>query len=186
MYNRVSPFYDRFMKLFYPIGETGRAKIVEKLAAGSVLDVACGTGTLLVMAQEKGLKCYGLDLSAGMLVQAQRKVPDAGFQRGSFYRMPYDAETFNQVVATNALSGDSIDAREVLREMVRVCKTGGRVLIAEWPTALEDSITERILVWFARLNDDAPKDYFGIFRSMGYEPEVDMLGKRYYVFSIQK
>ncbi len=185
-FNRLSPYYDRFMKLFFPIGETGREKIVEKLTAGSVLDVACGTGTLLEMAVEKGLKCYGMDLSKGMLAQAQRKVPNARFQRGSYYRLPYAAGTFDQVVATNALSSDSIDAGEALHEMVRVCKTGGKVFIAEWPKAVEESITERILVWFAKLNDDAPKDFFGIFREMGYEPEVDVLDKRYYIFTIRK
>lgn len=185
-FNRLSPYYDRFMKLFFPIGETGREKIVEKLTAGSVLDVACGTGTLLTMARERGLKCYGMDLSEGMLAQAQRKVPNAEFQRGSYYHLPYADEAFDQVVATNALSGESIDAGEALHEMVRVCKTGGRILIAEWPKAVEESITERILVWLAKLNEDAPKDYYGIFREMGYEPEVDVLDKRYHIFAIRK
>jgi ubiquinone/menaquinone biosynthesis C-methylase UbiE len=185
-FNRMSPYYDRFMKLFFPIGETGREKIVEKLDVGTLLDVACGTGTLLAMASEKGLKCYGMDLSEGMLAQAQRKVPNAEFQRGSFYRLPYAAGSFDQVAATNALSSDSIDAGEVLREMVRVCKTGGKVLIAEWPKAAQESFTERLFVWFAKLNDDAPKDYYGIFHEMGYEPDVDALDKRYHIFAIRK
>ncbi len=185
-FNRLSPYYDRFMKLFFPIGETGREKIVEKLTTGTLLDVACGTGTLLAMAREKGLKCYGVDLSGGMLAQAQRKVPNAEFQRGSFYRLPYAEGSFDQVVATNALSGDAIDAGEALREMVRVCKTGGRICIAEWPKTDDESITEKIVIWLASLNDDAPKDYFGIFREMGYEPEVDALDKRYHIFAIRK
>ena len=42
------------------------------------------------------------------------------------------------------------------------------------------------MVWFASLNDDAPKDYIAIFREMGYEPEVDVLDKRYYVYGIRK
>jgi ubiquinone/menaquinone biosynthesis C-methylase UbiE len=185
-FDRLSPYYDRFMKLFFPIGETGREKIVEKLTTGTLLDVACGTGTLLAMAREKGLKCYGVDLSGGMLAQAQRKVPNAEFQRGSFYRLPYAEGSFDQVVATNALSGDAIDAGEALREMVRVCKTGGRIYIAEWPKTDDESITEKIVIWLASLNDDAPKDYFGIFREMGYEPEVDALDKRYHIFTIRK
>jgi len=185
-FNRLSPYYDRFMKLFFPIGETGREKIVEKLTTGTLLDVACGTGTLLAMAREKGLKCYGVDLSGGMLAQAQRKVPNAEFQRGSFYRLPYAEGSFDQVVATNALSGDAIDAGEALREMVRVCKTGGRIYIAEWPKTDDESITEKIVIWLASLNDDAPQDYFGMFREMGYEPEVDALDKRYHIFAIRK
>ena len=185
-YNRLARYYDMFMKFFFPIGETGRKKIVEKLSSGSVLDVACGTGTLLEMARKKGLKCYGIDLSDGMLAQAKGKVPRAEFVRASYYEIPCLKESFDYVVATNALSGDHIDARKVLGEMLRVCKSGGRVYIAEWPKAEKETFAERLLVWFASLNDDAPKDYLEIFREMGYEPEIDVLSKRYYVYGIRK
>ena len=185
-YNRLSPYYDTFMKFFFPLGEEGREMIVEKLASGSVLDVACGTGTLLAMAKMKGLKCYGMDLSEGMLAQARGKVPGAEFRQASYYKIPYPEESFDYVVATNALSGDHIDARKVLGEMLRVCRSGGRVYIAEWPKAEKETFAERLLVWFASLNDDAPKDYLEIFREMGYEPEIDVLSKRYYVYGIRK
>jgi hypothetical protein len=54
--------------------------------------------------------------------------------------------------------------------MLRVCRSGGWVYIAEWPKAKNESVGERLLVWFAGLNDDAPKDYLKIFGEMGYEP----------------
>ena len=174
------------MKFLFPIGEIGRERIVDKINAGSILDVACGTGTLLAMAHEKGLKCYGMDLSKGMLAQAQLKAIDVEFQQGSYYQLPYTAEAFDQVVATNALSGVSIDAKEVLREMIRVCRSGGRVLIAEWPKASKESFIERLLVWFAKFSEDAPKDYLGIFLEMGYEPEVDKLSERFHIYRIRK
>jgi ubiquinone/menaquinone biosynthesis C-methylase UbiE len=185
-YNRLSRYYDKFMKYFFPIGEIGREKIVEKLTSGSVLDVACGTGTLLEMAKKKGLECYGIDLSEGMLAQAKGKVPDVEVRQASYYEIPYPEESFDYVVATNALSGDFIDARKVLLEMIRVCRSGGWVYIAEWPKAPENTPAERLVVWFASLNDDAPKDYLEIIRKIGYEPEVDVLSKRYHVYGIRK
>jgi ubiquinone/menaquinone biosynthesis C-methylase UbiE len=185
-YNRLSRYYDKLMKYFYPIGEKGREKIVEKLTSGSVLDVACGTGTLLEMAKKKGLECYGIDLSEGMLAQAKGKVPDVEVRQASYYEIPYPEESFDYVVATNALSGDFIDARKVLLEMIRVCRSGGWVYIAEWPKAPENTPAERLVVWFASLNDDAPKDYLEIIRKIGYEPEVDVLSKRYHVYGIRK
>ena len=185
-YNRLSRYYDKFMKYFYPIGEKGREKIVEKLTSGSVLDVACGTGTLLEMAKKKGLECYGIDLSEGMLAQAKGKVPDVEVRQASYYEIPYPEESFDYVVATNALSGDFIDARKVLLEMIRVCRSGGWVYIAEWPKAPENTPAERLVVWLASLNDDAPKDYLEIIRKIGYEPEVDVLSKRYHVYGIRK
>jgi ubiquinone/menaquinone biosynthesis C-methylase UbiE len=49
-YNKLSKYYDILMRTFFPIGERGRERIVEKLDSGTVLDVACGTGTLLALA----------------------------------------------------------------------------------------------------------------------------------------
>ena len=174
------------MKFFFPIGEKGRERIVEKLVAWSVLDVACGTGTLLEMAKKKGLECYGIDLSEGMLTQAKRKVPEAEFGQASYYELPYPEESFDTVVATNALSGDHVDARKVLSEMIRVCKSGGWVYIAEWPKAEKETFGEQFVVWFARLNDDAPKNYLEIFRELGYEPEVDVLSERFHVYGVMR
>ena len=49
-YNRLAKQYDLFMRVSFPVGEKGRDRIVERLNTGSVLDVACGTGTLMAMA----------------------------------------------------------------------------------------------------------------------------------------
>jgi len=84
-YDRLAKHYDALMRILFPIGERGCERIVERLASGTVLDVACGTGTLLAMAFRKGLKCYGLDLSEGMLKQTRCKVPAAEIERASYY-----------------------------------------------------------------------------------------------------
>jgi len=76
-YDRLAKYYDFLTKLLFPVGEKGRGIIVKRLAAGSVLDVACGTGTLLALAHEKGLQGYGIDLSGGTLHQAKLKVAGA-------------------------------------------------------------------------------------------------------------
>jgi len=141
---------------------------------------------LLALASTKGLRCFGVDLSGGMLGRAKVKVPRASLTRGSFYKLPFPSACFDEVVATNALSGTYIDAKDVLAEMVRVCKKGGSVHIAEWPVAQKDTVGERILVKLASLSDDAPKDYLKIFRELGLTPEVEPLDERYYVFRMSK
>jgi ubiquinone/menaquinone biosynthesis C-methylase UbiE len=185
-YDKLAKYYDFFMRVFFPVGEEGRRRIVERLGDGSLLDVACGTGTLLARAHKKRLKCYGIDISQGMLNQARAKVPNAQFNRASFYEIPYPDGHFDYVVATNALSGDFIDARRVLSEMIRVCKSGGGIYIAEWPKAARETFMERLIVKLASLNDDAPKDYVMIFRMLGYDPEVEVLDKRYHIFGIER
>ena len=185
-YNGLAKHYDLFMKVSFPVGEKGRERIVERLSTGSVLDVACGTGTLLDMAHEKGLECYGIDNSQGMLNQARDKVPSAELKRASYYEIPYQDGRFDYVVATNALSGTCIDATSVLSEMIRVCKSGGGVYIAEWPKAVTETLIERLMVWLASLSEDSPKDYQAIFAGLGYKPEVEVLSKRYSIFGIEK
>lgn len=185
-FDRLSNYYDKFMRIFFPIGEKGRERIVERLEAGSVLDVGCGTGTLLDLASGKGLRCFGIDLSKGMLTQAKSKVPEAYLARASFYELPFPSECFDYVVATNALSGTFIHEKDALLEMIRVCKQRGSVHIAEWPVAQEDTIGERLIVKLASLNDDAPKDYLTIFRELNLESEVEPLDQRYYVFSVRR
>lgn len=185
-YDRVSRHYDAFMRLLFPIGEKGRERVVEKLSAGSLLDVACGTGTLLQMAHRKGLTCYGIDISEGMIGQAMAKVPEATLRLASYYDIPYPDRHFDYVVATNALSGRHIDARRVLGEMIRVCKVGGYVYIAEWPKPEMETFIDHLVEWFAGLSDDGPKDYRAIFAALGYKPQVDILSRRYQVYAVAK
>ena len=185
-YDRLSKYYDGFMRILFPIGEKGRDHIVEKLETGSVMDVGCGTGTLLGNASAKGLRCFGIDLSEGMLGQAKANAPNANLSIASFYDIPFPNDNFDYVVATNALSGTFIRTREVVTEMIRICREGGSVLLAEWPVAQKATIKERIIVKLASLNDDAPKDFMDISRKLGLEPEVEQLDKRYSIFIVHK
>ena len=76
--------------------------------------------------------------------------------------------------------------KKVLPEVIRVCKVGGWIFIAEWPEAKKDTFEERSVVWFASLTNDAPKNHLRMFRDMGYEPEVEVLNKRYHVYGVRK
>ena len=185
-FDRLSKYYDKFMRIFFPIGEKGRIRIIQRLEAGSVLDAGCGTGTLLALASTKGLRCFGIDLSWGMLSQAKLKIPNAHLARASFYEIPFPSECFDYVVATNALSGTFIHVKDVLVEMIRVCKRGGSVLIAEWPVAQKDTFRERLIVKLASLSDDAPKDYLKIFQELDLNPQVESLDQRYHVIRVRK
>jgi ubiquinone/menaquinone biosynthesis C-methylase UbiE len=185
-YDRFARWYDVFMRLAFSPGEEGRKRVVARLEEGSVLDVACGTGTLLAMAREKGLSCYGVDLSWGMLDRAQAKVPEAELRQGSYYEIPYPDDTFDYVVETNAMSGVGIDARKALSEMIRVCKVGGKVIIADWPTPEKETFGERLFMKIASWNDDFPQDYRGILGKPGYKPEEGVIGHRYHLFQLTK
>jgi len=73
--------YDRgIWWLSFGQSETVKRRIVgEQVTPGSrVLDMGCGTGTLAVLAAEKGAQVTGFDVSPGMLAVARRKVVAGG------------------------------------------------------------------------------------------------------------
>ena len=177
-YDLVSSIYDLFLRLTFPMAAKAQRRVAHGLQpAASILDIACGTGSVLAMAAESGLECFGNDLSAGMIRRAQRKVPTAKFRQGSFYELPYPDNTFDYVVETNALSGYGIDAEKALREMLRVCKPGGQVRIGDYAKAPTETfwtrVTEQSMLWFG----DQACDFVSLLlKGLGYEPDVEILG----------
>ena len=162
--------------MFSPAAADAYSKLVEGMEAGSVLDVGCGTGALLARVREMGLVCHGIDTSVGMLAQARAKVEGAELLRASFYQIPYADGQFDYVVETHAVSGAHIDPRRVVAEMLRVCRVGGEVRLADYCVPLRENWRHWILRALGALVGDYPYDYPALFRELNYEPEVDVLG----------
>jgi ubiquinone/menaquinone biosynthesis C-methylase UbiE len=176
LYDRLSKHYDRLAAWLFPIGDRGRRKVLENISSGMLLDVACGTGTLLEKANGLGITCYGLDTSGGMLKEARKKVPGASLVQASFYALPFAPHAFDWVVETNAVSGVDINAIDVLREMVRVCAERGEVRIGDYGRSDRKGLFYRLMEFVGTLIGDYPHDYRGLFTALGHEVTVEVLG----------
>lgn len=176
LYDRLSKHYDRFAKWLFPIGDQGRERVVSGLVSGLILDVACGTGTLLKKAHLSGLDCIGIDTSLGMLLETKKKVPAAEVVQASFYTLPFAEKQFDYVVETNAVSGAEISAKSVLREMLRVCADEGELRLGDYGKSSREGLWINILVLLGILFGDYPHDYKELFRAMGYEGQIENLG----------
>jgi demethylmenaquinone methyltransferase/2-methoxy-6-polyprenyl-1,4-benzoquinol methylase len=99
-----------------------------------VLDVGCGTGSDLELYHQGGCEVYGVDLSPSMVKVAQKKFGgDADLRVCDASQMPYEDETFDLVLTTLTLHEMSPElCLDVLREMIRVVKQDGRLLLTDF------------------------------------------------------
>lgn len=180
-YDKESRKYDSKMKFILP--DKFRKKVVDFLVKGSVLDVACGTGSLLKYANQKGLDCFGIDLSKGMIEQAIHKNPNVNFKVASYYNIPYENNNFDYVISTYALGGIHIKIKKVLKEMIRVCKLNGQVIILDWQKKEYEGIIDKLIIKIATFSEDMPINFRRIIMDLGYNPEIISLS---YFYSIIK
>jgi SAM-dependent methyltransferase len=99
----------------------------------ALLDVACGPGALLEAFGPLVRCAVGLDLTMAMLAEARRRRREGGrlfLVRGEAERLPFGDGAFSLVVSTWAVHHFG-DPRRVLDEMVRVCRSGGRVAVGD-------------------------------------------------------
>jgi ubiquinone/menaquinone biosynthesis C-methylase UbiE len=105
------------------------------------LDVGCGIGLqvmLLAEAVESGGHVTGLDLSPEFLVYARDIAEKAGiseqvsFQEGDMNNLPFDDDTFDWVWSANCAGYAPGEPLPLLKELVRVVKPGGSVIILAW------------------------------------------------------
>jgi SAM-dependent methyltransferase len=156
------------------------------LQPGSVvLDVGCGTGTLLLAAAERvrpSGALHGIEPVAGMRARARhkaetRRVP-LEVVEGSADSLPYPPASFDTVFCTLVLHHLPGPMQEVaIREMRRVLRPGGRAVIIEWqrPKSFAGAISD-VLSLVCLLHSLGPSaspldvlDIDPLMRELGFE-----------------
>lgn len=98
-----------------------------------VLDLAAGTGASSEPFADAGADVTACDFSEGMLAEGRRRRPDIRFVQGDATRLPFDDETFDVVTISFGLR--NVQHPDVaLREMLRVARPGGRLVVCEFST----------------------------------------------------
>jgi ubiquinone/menaquinone biosynthesis C-methylase UbiE len=100
-----------------------------------VLDVACGTGNTAIPAARAGASVTGVDIASNLLVQARQRAAaeklDARFEEGDAEELPFPDCSFDLVLT---MFGAMFAPRpeRVTAELLRVCKPGGVIAMANW------------------------------------------------------
>lgn len=101
----------------------------------TVLDVACGGGIIVCAFAPELRHATGIDMTPAMLDRARQLAAEKGianvtWDQGDVGVLPYPDGTFN-IVVTRFSMHHFLDPAGVLREMMRVCAPGGRVVVVD-------------------------------------------------------
>jgi ubiquinone/menaquinone biosynthesis C-methylase UbiE len=107
--------------------------LLPDLRGRRVLEVGCGTGNISLALARRGARLVGLDVSGPMLAAAQQRAREQSFSaawiRGGAAALPFPRNSFDGVISILALDFMA-DRPGVVREMVRVLRPGGFLLLA--------------------------------------------------------
>ena len=157
MFNDIAPTYDKLNHILsLDIDKLWRkrvVRIVRKLGAKHIMDMATGTGDLAIAMARKieGSTIYGADFSSEMLAVAKQKIEQLGLsKRISLTECnAEDIPLADEVVdaATVAFGVRNFEhQKEALTEMMRTIKKGGHLIVLEFSNP-----KCAIVRWFYRL-----------------------------------
>lgn len=151
MFDRIARVYDR-MNTVMTAGMhhrwRERAVDLARIGPGSrALDVATGTGDLAVELAARGASVIGMDFAPAMLEVAREKAPRIEFEEGDALALRYaDCEFDAVTVGFGARNFGDLDRG--LREMTRVTRPGGRVVVLEITTPERPPLSWFFRGWF--------------------------------------
>jgi SAM-dependent methyltransferase len=121
--------------------ESGAAEFVERLGlreGETVLDVACGSGNTAIPAARAGASVTGVDIAQNLIEQARERAKaerlNCRFVEGDAEALDFEDGSFETIVT---MFGAMFAPRpeRVASELARVCRAGGRIVMANWTPA---------------------------------------------------
>lgn len=174
-------FWDNVAR-FYDLSESINGKVYREMVkitkslvprGAKVLECAGGTGELSLAAAEKADSVFCTDNSEKMLQVAREKADKRGitnvrFGRQNIFILDADDQTYDVVIAGNVLHLLE-NPEAAVRELFRVTKPGGRILLPTFVTRASSAFTKATLKIY---------ELFGFNPSAEYTP-------RSYVFMLK-
>lgn len=188
MFDEVAQRYDLMNDLLsFGQDRRWRRDVVRAVAAGPgdrVLDLAAGTGTSAAALAAAGGSVVAVDFSLGMLRVARSRHPRLPVVAADALALPFDDACFDAVTISFGLR-NLVDVEEGLRELYRVTRPGGRLVVCElshplwWPfRAVYDRYLARALPSLARLASSSPDAYGYLAESIRAWPDQRTLASR--------
>ena len=130
-YRYFSKIYDKVNPIFY--SDEMREKVVEMANLSRddlVLEIGCGTGFtttgIVNVVGEKNV--VALDLTPEQMNKAVKRLPNVKFVRGDAENLPFKDNCFDAAISAGSIEYWPNPLKGI-KEMVRVTKSGGRVVV---------------------------------------------------------
>lgn len=156
MFDQISPRYDLLNHLLSGYSDVLWRRRAAKHCEGArrILDVCSGTGDMaLELRRRWGAQVVGSDFALRMLEIARTKAgtDDAvRFQQADTMRLPYRDAAFDAVTVAFGIRNVA-DTERGIREMVRVLRPGGRVVILEFSLPRNPLLRKAYLLYFGHV-----------------------------------
>ena len=126
LYDETARVYDRRYEEIQ--GKKYQFVLENVFQTGKILDLGCGTGMLLGELAKRCELAVGVDSSHGMLKVARERGRDFPLVCADADYLPFPARCFDAVVSVTLLQNMPAPSKTV-REMVRVLRPGGRIIV---------------------------------------------------------
>lgn len=188
MFDGVAKRYDLVNDLL----SLGRTKAWRRAATSTIapkpgmkiLDLAAGTGSSSEPLAAAGAEVIPADFSEGMLAAGRKARPHLPFTKADALNLPFEPETFDVVTISFGLR-NTADIDKALREMLRVTKKGGRLVIVEFSApvwrpfrTIYTNYLMRALPVIAKLTSSNPDAYIYLAQSIRAWPDQAALAAR--------
>jgi SAM-dependent methyltransferase len=119
----------------FPLTAELLCEAVDLRAGERVLDVACGSGNAAIAAARRFCEVTGVDYVPSLLARAGQRAEAEGlrvtFQEADAEALPFPDDSFDAVLSTcGAMFAP--DQEQTARELLRVCRPGGRIGMVNW------------------------------------------------------
>lgn len=138
MFDEVAPGYDRTNTVLSMGNDrfwrTATTRAVAPRSGQRILDLAAGTGASSVSLARSGAHVIAADFSPGMIAEGRRRhggIPNLAFVQADATNLPFADAEFDTVTMSFGLRNVN-DPKRALRELHRVTKPGGRLVICEF------------------------------------------------------
>lgn len=157
-------------------------KILKTQKEHKLLDYGCGFGRFYPYLSEQS-DYYGIDISQAMIAECQRRYPQAQerFLVAEGEKLPFMDGFFDKIVCYGVF--DACYQESALQEMIRVCKTGGEILITGKNTNYCAEDEQALIAEEAARKKEHP-NYFTDIRKMldQLRDVVEVTEKRFFVY----